>query len=96
MRLRRQKEVEVGKDWINRAKEAEATDENENEADKLMFSRFCQGLERLDNAAIQLDEIVKPSYTLWRRPLPYTLIVLRVEKIPTPLAFTPSTNPTCW
>jgi len=56
MRLRRQKEVEVGKDWINRAKEAEATDENENEADKLMFSRFCQGLERLDNAAIQLDE----------------------------------------
>mmetsp|Transcript_44439 Transcript_44439/g.49588 ORF Transcript_44439/g.49588 Transcript_44439/m.49588 type:complete len:629 (+) Transcript_44439:68-1954(+) len=56
MRLRRQHEVEVGKDWIERAKEAEATDENENEVDKLMFSRFCQGLERLDNAAIQLDE----------------------------------------
>lgn len=56
MRLRRQHEVEVGKDWIERAKEAGATDENENEIDKLMFSRFCQGLERLDNAAIQLDE----------------------------------------
>ena len=56
MRLRRQHEVEVGKDWIERAKEAGATDENENDVDKLMFSRFCQGLERLDNAAIQLDE----------------------------------------
>ena len=56
MRLRRQHEVEVGKDWIERAKEAGAIDENENEVDKLMFSRFCQGLERLDNAAIQLDE----------------------------------------
>jgi DNA-directed RNA polymerase III subunit RPC3 len=56
MRLRRQHEVEVGKDWIERAKEAENELENENELDKLMFSRFCQGLERLDNAAIQLDE----------------------------------------
>lgn len=56
MRLRRQHEVEVGKDWIERAKDAGAIDENENEVDKLMFSRFCQGLERLDNAAIQLDE----------------------------------------
>mmetsp|Transcript_15815 Transcript_15815/g.36620 ORF Transcript_15815/g.36620 Transcript_15815/m.36620 type:complete len:618 (-) Transcript_15815:61-1914(-) len=56
MRLRRQHEVEVGKDWIERAKEAGATDENENEVDKLMFSRFCQGLERLDNATLQLDE----------------------------------------
>jgi DNA-directed RNA polymerase III subunit RPC3 len=55
MRLRRQHEIEVGKDWIERAKEANATDENENETDKLMFSRFCQGLERLDNAAINLD-----------------------------------------
>ena len=56
MRLRRQHEVEVGKDWIERAKDADATDENEHEADTLMFSRFKQGLERLDNAAIQLDE----------------------------------------
>jgi DNA-directed RNA polymerase III subunit RPC3 len=56
MRLRRQHEVEVGKDWIERAKEAGATDENENETDKVNYTRFCQGLERLDNAALQLDE----------------------------------------
>merc|ERR1740130_943198 len=49
IRLRRQHEVEVGKDWIERAREAENELENENELDKLMFSRFCQGLERLDN-----------------------------------------------
>jgi DNA-directed RNA polymerase III subunit RPC3 len=56
MRLRRQHEVEVGKDWIVRAKEAGATDENENETDKVNYTRFCQGLERLDNAILQLDE----------------------------------------
>jgi DNA-directed RNA polymerase III subunit RPC3 len=56
MRLRRQHEVEIGKDWIERAKEAGATDENENEADKLNYARFCEGLERLDTAAFQLDE----------------------------------------
>jgi DNA-directed RNA polymerase III subunit RPC3 len=56
MRLRRQHEVEVGKDWIERAKEAGAADENENETDKVNYTRFCQGLERLDNAALQLDE----------------------------------------
>ena len=56
MRLRRQHEVEVGREWIERAKEAGATDENENEADKLNYTRFCQGLERLDKAALQLDE----------------------------------------
>lgn len=56
MRLRRQHEVEVGKDWIERAKEAGAIDENENEADKVNYTRFCQGLERLDIAALQLDE----------------------------------------
>jgi DNA-directed RNA polymerase III subunit RPC3 len=56
MRLRRQHEVEVGKDWIERAKEAGATDENDNDADKLNYTRFCQGLERLDNAALQIDE----------------------------------------
>lgn len=56
MRLRRQHEVEVGRDWIERAKEAGAMDENENEADKLNYTRFCQGLERLDIAALQLDE----------------------------------------
>jgi DNA-directed RNA polymerase III subunit RPC3 len=56
MRLRRQHEVEVGKDWIERAKEAGAIDENENEADKVNYTRFCQGLERLDIAALQVDE----------------------------------------
>lgn len=56
IRLRRQHEVEIGKDWIERAREAGATDENENEADKLNYTRFCQGLERLDTAALQLDE----------------------------------------
>ena len=56
IRLRRQHEVEIGKDWIERAKEAGATDENENETDKLNYARFCEGLQRLDVAAIQLDE----------------------------------------
>eukprot|EP00934_Nitzschia_sp_Nitz4_P005418 Nitzschia sp. Nitz4//scaffold3_size479765//37888//39669//NITZ4_000015-RA/size479765-processed-gene-0.81-mRNA-1//-1//CDS//3329550503//5408//frame0 len=54
MRLRRQHEVEIGKEWIDRAKEAD--DENENETDKVNYTRFCQGLERLDTAALQLDE----------------------------------------
>jgi len=58
LRLRRQHEVEVGKDFIERAKDAGSTDENENEADKLEYSRFCRGLERLDNALLQLDETV--------------------------------------
>lgn len=56
MRLRRQHEVEIGKEWIERAKEAGATDENENDIDKMNYTRFCQGLERLDTAALQLDE----------------------------------------
>lgn len=58
MRLRRQHEVEVGKDWIERAKEAGGMDENESELDKLNYNKFCQGLERLDNACLQLDEIL--------------------------------------
>lgn len=56
VRLRRQHEVEVGKEWIERAKEAGATDENEHEVDKTNYNKFCQGLERLDNAILQLDE----------------------------------------
>ena len=56
MRLRRQHEVDVGKDYIERAKEAGANDENDNETDKVNYNRFCQGLERLDVAALQLDE----------------------------------------
>ncbi len=56
LRLRRQHEVEVGKEWIERAKEAGVTDENENEVDKANYAKFCQGLERLDCALLQLDE----------------------------------------
>lgn len=57
IRLRRQHEMEVGKDWIERAKEeAEGTDENDHELDKANYNTFCKGLERLDNAALQLDE----------------------------------------
>ncbi len=56
LRLRRQHEVQVGKDWIERAKEAGETDENDSELDKLNKNKFCQGLERLDNACLQLDE----------------------------------------
>jgi DNA-directed RNA polymerase III subunit RPC3 len=56
IRLRRQHEVEVGKEWIERAKEAGLTDVNENEMDKNNYNKFCQGLERLDNAILQLDE----------------------------------------
>jgi DNA-directed RNA polymerase III subunit RPC3 len=58
LRLRRQHEVAVGKDWIERAKEAGEMDENESELDKLNYNKFCQGLERLDNACLELDEIL--------------------------------------
>jgi DNA-directed RNA polymerase III subunit RPC3 len=58
LRLRRQHEMQVGKDWIERAKEAGATDENDSELDRVHYHRFCQGLERLDNACLQLDETV--------------------------------------
>ena len=56
LRLRRQHEVEVGKDWMDRAKEAGATEENESEEDKKKYTAFCKGLERLDCACLQLDE----------------------------------------
>lgn len=55
MRLRRQHEVEVGKEWIER-QEAGDIDENENETDKVNFTQFCKGMERLDKASVQLDE----------------------------------------
>ena len=58
LRLRRQHEVQVGKEWIERAKEAGATDENEHQQDKLNYQKFCQGLERLDNALLQIDETI--------------------------------------
>lgn len=54
LRLRRQHEVEVGKEWMDRAKDA--TDENDNEEDKKKYQAFCKGLERLDSACLQLDE----------------------------------------
>jgi len=54
LRLRRQHEVEVGKEWMDRAKDS--TDENDNEEDKKKYQAFCKGLERLDSACLQLDE----------------------------------------
>mmetsp|Transcript_27752 Transcript_27752/g.42711 ORF Transcript_27752/g.42711 Transcript_27752/m.42711 type:complete len:102 (+) Transcript_27752:70-375(+) len=56
IRLRRQHEIEVGKEWIERAREAGETDENDHELDKANYNRFCLGLRRLDDAAIRLDE----------------------------------------
>lgn len=56
LRLRRQHEVEQGKDWIERAKLAGDTDENESEMDKINYNKFCQGLERIDNGFLELDE----------------------------------------
>lgn len=56
LRLRRQHEVEVGKDWMDRAKEAGATEENAHVEDKKKYLAFCKGLERLDYACLQLDE----------------------------------------
>lgn len=56
LRLRRQHEVEVGKDWMDRAKEAGATEENVHVEDKKKYLAFCKGLERLDCACLQLDE----------------------------------------
>eukprot|EP00980_Cylindrotheca_fusiformis_P003038 scaffold709_cov197-Cylindrotheca_fusiformis.AAC.6 len=55
IRLRRQHEVEVGKEWIERQEDG-ATEENESEVDKVKFTRFCKGMERLDKAALNLDE----------------------------------------
>lgn len=55
-RLRRQHQVEIGKNWIERAQEAGDMDENDHEADKLNHRKFCLGLERLYNSCLQLDE----------------------------------------
>ena len=56
IRLRRQHQVEVGKEWIERAQQAGDQDENAHETDRINYQRFCVGLERLDNAVLQLDE----------------------------------------
>lgn len=56
LRLRRQHEMEIGKDWVERAQQATDTDENDHEMDRLNYQKFCLGLERLDHAALQLDD----------------------------------------
>lgn len=56
IRLRRQHQMEVGKEWVARAQQAHDTDENSHETDRVNYQRFCVGLERLDNAVLQLDE----------------------------------------
>jgi DNA-directed RNA polymerase III subunit RPC3 len=56
LRLRRQRQVQVGKEWIERAQQAAVTEENDHETDRVNYQRFCVGLERLDNAVLQLDE----------------------------------------
>jgi DNA-directed RNA polymerase III subunit RPC3 len=56
VRLRRQHQIEIGKDWIERAQQADDTDENDHEMDKVSYEMFCLGLERLDCSTLQLDE----------------------------------------
>jgi hypothetical protein len=57
VRLRREHEVEViGKNWMERAQQASDMDENDHEIDQRNYQKFCLGLERLDVAALQLDE----------------------------------------
>jgi DNA-directed RNA polymerase III subunit RPC3 len=56
VRLRRHHELDVGKQWIQRARQADDTDENDHEKDRLNYTKFCLGLERLDVAALQLDD----------------------------------------
>mmetsp|Transcript_294 Transcript_294/g.485 ORF Transcript_294/g.485 Transcript_294/m.485 type:complete len:611 (+) Transcript_294:105-1937(+) len=56
LRLRRQHEAQLGKDWIERAKLAGDTDENDSDMDKINYNKFCLGLERIENACLQLDE----------------------------------------
>jgi hypothetical protein len=55
IRLRREHEILVGSHWIERAKQKDDTDENDHEADKINYQKFCMGLERLDVAASQLE-----------------------------------------
>ena len=56
LRLRRQHEIETGRNWIERAQHGGETDENDHEDDKLNHRKFVLGLERLYNATLQLDE----------------------------------------
>eukprot|EP00815_Leptocylindrus_aporus_P009359 CAMPEP_0116059178 /NCGR_PEP_ID=MMETSP0322-20121206/5642_1 /TAXON_ID=163516 /ORGANISM="Leptocylindrus danicus var. apora, Strain B651" /LENGTH=643 /DNA_ID=CAMNT_0003543511 /DNA_START=101 /DNA_END=2032 /DNA_ORIENTATION=- len=54
IRLRKQHEMEIGKAWVER--QESGLEENESEEDTKKYHEFCRGLERLDNAIIQLDE----------------------------------------
>ncbi len=56
IRRRQQHEVQVGKQWLERADEASAADENEVELDKIRRANFQRGLMRLDQACVQIDE----------------------------------------
>eukprot|EP00594_Rhizosolenia_setigera_P017942 CAMPEP_0178961026 /NCGR_PEP_ID=MMETSP0789-20121207/13390_1 /TAXON_ID=3005 /ORGANISM="Rhizosolenia setigera, Strain CCMP 1694" /LENGTH=715 /DNA_ID=CAMNT_0020644639 /DNA_START=84 /DNA_END=2231 /DNA_ORIENTATION=+ len=58
LRLRRQHEMEIGKDFIDRAKDADRgiADENDVEEDKVNYKKFGEGLIRIDNALLQIDE----------------------------------------
>jgi hypothetical protein len=63
LRLRRQHQANVGKAWMERATNPETqADENDHEEDKVRYHKFCQGLERLDNALMQLDETLMVLY----------------------------------
>jgi hypothetical protein len=66
VRLRRQHEMLLGKDFVERAKDP-GVDENEHVQDKVNYKRFCQGLELLDKAAMQLDEtlMVMIDFAKW-------------------------------
>jgi transcription initiation factor IIE alpha subunit len=55
IRLRREHEILVGSHWIERTKQKDDIDENDHEADKINYQKFCLGLERLDVAASQLE-----------------------------------------
>jgi len=56
LRLRRQHEMLVGKEFIERKKEEGNSDENETEVDKEKYNKFILGLERLETSCLQLDE----------------------------------------
>lgn len=69
IRLRRQHQLQMGKDWVERAQTADA-DENDHETDRLNYQKFCLGLERLDFAALQLDDTLMVMHDF--RPLNLT------------------------
>jgi RNA polymerase III subunit RPC82 helix-turn-helix domain len=58
VRLRRQHEIEVvGQNWMDRISAQEgAESEITNETDQRNYEKFCMGLERLDVAAMHLDD----------------------------------------